>query len=126
MARRGLLKAERSAAEISERDRSHHAARSAQPLTLRQVQVLRCIEHFVAVHGFPPAIRDIALMLDVSSLAAVVDHLRLLEKKGYIVREANERRAIRVVVASDAAVLAEPRPLAKSQVCGHCRVRRIA
>lgn len=112
--------------EISERESSRLPISAVVSLTLRQVQVLRCVEQFFAVHGFPPSLRDLGLMLDMSSLAAITEHLQALVRKGYLEREAGERRAMRVLRPSDGAPIAEPRPLRKAPLCSHCKRRRVA
>lgn len=96
-------------------DSSHIDVRAVRALTLRQVQVLRCVEGFCAVHGYPPTIRDLASMLEMSSNHAVVEHLEALARKGFIRRDGGEARGIQLLVGSEDAPLLEARPLAKSR-----------
>lgn len=120
---------EREMSENPTRDSSHMAVRDPErpiPLTERQLEVLRCVERFFDVHGFPPALRDLGLMLDMSSLHAITTHLEALVRKGYLSRERGERRAMRVLVASNGAVVIEAKPLRKARLCADCRKRRIA
>ncbi|PLX89299.1 MAG: LexA family transcriptional regulator [Desulfuromonas sp.] len=56
-------------------------------LTQRQQQVYDFIVHYVASHGFPPTLQEIARHLGVSGNLGVIRHLAALEKKGYIQRE---------------------------------------
>lgn len=56
-------------------------------LTLRQRQVLEAIQGFMARNrGVPPAIRELGEALGIRSTNGVNDHLKALEKKGYIDR----------------------------------------
>jgi repressor LexA len=107
-------------------NRSDMPACSASPLTLRQVQVVRCVEQFLRTYGFPPTLRELARMLDMTSLKAVVDHLDRIETKGYIARDRHEARGIRVLIGSDRAALAAPRPLAKTRPTTPTSLRRTA
>ena len=62
-------------------------------LTKRQKQVLEFIRQFIEEHEFPPTIRDIAGRFKMSVRAAY-DHVRAIEKKGYIKRDKKRNRAI--------------------------------
>lgn len=129
MPRKAPLSVAPTEAEIPMRNRSYatdDTPVTARPLTLRQVQVLKCVEQFIDVHGFPPSLRDLCLMLDMSSLAAIVEHLNALVRKGYLARDAGERRGLRVLRPSAGAPVAEPRPLRKAPLCAHCKARRTA
>jgi repressor LexA len=55
-------------------------------LTDRQQQLLDFIEDHVRIHGFPPSIREMADHMGIRSTNGVNDHLKALEKKGYIQR----------------------------------------
>jgi repressor LexA len=55
-------------------------------LTARQHQLLSFIEDYLKVHGFPPSIREMGDSMGVRSTNGINDHLKALEKKGYIVR----------------------------------------
>ena len=55
-------------------------------LTDRQRQLLQYIEDHLRIHGFPPSIREMAEHMDIRSTNGVNDHLKALEKKGYIQR----------------------------------------
>lgn len=65
-------------------------------LTDRQRQVLEFIAHSIADAGYPPTIREIGQALDIRSTNGVNDHLRALERKGYIERGDAKSRAIQV------------------------------
>ncbi|MGQ9652212.1 MAG: hypothetical protein ACUVXJ_19125 [Phycisphaerae bacterium] len=70
---------------------------TAKPLTGQQLNVLRFVEDFLRDRGFPPTLREIATALGLASINAVRGHLTALERKGYIVRDAEKARSIRVV-----------------------------
>jgi repressor LexA len=55
-------------------------------LTDRQQQLLHFIEDHLRIHGFPPSIREMADHMGIRSTNGVNDHLKALEKKGYIHR----------------------------------------
>jgi repressor LexA len=64
-------------------------------LTDRQQQLLQFIEDHLRINGFPPSIREMADHMGIRSTNGVNDHLKALEKKGYIQRGAGlKSRAI--------------------------------
>ncbi|NMB77291.1 MAG: transcriptional repressor LexA [Myxococcales bacterium] len=56
-------------------------------LTERQEQLLRFIEAYGEMHGFPPSIREMAEHMGIRSTNGVNDHLKALLRKGFIRRE---------------------------------------
>ncbi len=60
-------------------------------ITARQKQVLENIHRFIADHGYPPTVREIASSQGFSSPRAAGDHLKALQKKGYISRNSFPR-----------------------------------
>ena len=68
-----------------------------QPLTDRQLAVLDFIEATASKRGYPPTVREIGSHFDIASPNGVMCHLQALEKKGWIARERNRSRAIRLV-----------------------------
>ena len=66
-------------------------------LTDRQIEVLEFIIEHIQETGFPPTIREIGEELQIKSTNGVNDHLKALEKKGYLSREDAKSRAIRPV-----------------------------
>lgn len=66
-------------------------------LTKRQQQVLDFICGCVEERGFPPTLREIGQHMGISSTNGVNDHLKALERKGYLVREGLKSRALRPV-----------------------------
>jgi repressor LexA len=67
-----------------------------RPLTARQAEVLQLIRDFVQSTGFPPTRADIAQVLGFKSANAAEDHLKALEKKGYIELLPGASRGIRL------------------------------
>ncbi|MBI3988690.1 MAG: repressor LexA [candidate division NC10 bacterium] len=67
-------------------------------LTERQQAVLECIQAFVKERGLPPTVREIGERLGLDP-HAVHDHLKALERKGYVKRESAKARSIRLLHA---------------------------
>jgi repressor LexA len=65
-------------------------------LTPRQAEVLRLINDFLQKTGFPPTRAEIARVFGFSSANAAEDHLRALERKGYIDMLPGASRGIRL------------------------------
>lgn len=65
-------------------------------MTDKQQRVFDFIRQQVNRIGFPPSVREIAQMFNVSTRAAY-DHLRAIEKKGYIRRDPMKPRAIEIM-----------------------------
>ena len=66
-------------------------------LTARQLQVLGFIAETIRDRGFPPTIREIGNALSIKSTNGVNDHLKALERKGFITREGAQSRAIMIM-----------------------------
>ena len=75
-------------------------------LTERQQEVLGFIQEFSDAHGVPPTVREIGGRFHVTPRAAF-DHLRALERKGYLRRRSTEGRSSRALT------LAVPRSTAR-------------
>ena len=67
------------------------------PLTERQREVLTFIARSIEERGYPPTLREIGTRLGIRSTNGVNDHLKALEKKGYLQREDLKSRALRCV-----------------------------
>ena len=63
-------------------------------LTDRQLEVLRFIAREIDERGYPPTIREIGEALDIRSTNGVNDHLKALERKGYLTRDPVKSRAL--------------------------------
>lgn len=68
----------------------------ASELTARQAQILQLIQEAVGNTGFPPTRAEIAQTLGFKSANAAEDHLRALEKKGFITITPGASRGIRL------------------------------
>jgi len=69
------------------------------PLTDRQRQALDFISQCLRERGYPPTLREIGRHMGIRSTNGVNDHLKALERKGYLVREGLKSRALRPVDA---------------------------
>lgn len=74
-----------------------------QGLTKRQEQTLDFIRHSIEDRGYPPTLREIGEHMGIRSTNGVNDHLRALERKGYLTREDMKSRALKLVEDQDAA-----------------------
>lgn len=66
-------------------------------LTDRQREILSFIGQSIRERGYPPTLREIGTQFGIKSTNGVNDHLRALEKKGYLEREDLKSRALRPV-----------------------------
>ena len=65
-------------------------------LSARQIAMLNFIKEEIVGKGYPPTIREIGQELGLSSPSTVHAHLAVLEKKGYIKRDASKPRALEI------------------------------
>lgn len=65
-------------------------------LTERQGEILSFIQAFIKERGYPPSIREIGEHFHIYP-RAVFDHLKALEKKGYLKREGSMSRGIEIL-----------------------------
>lgn len=73
-------------------------------LTRRQQQALDFISRCVAGRGYPPTLREIGKHMGIRSTNGVNDHLKALERKGFLTRDDMKSRALRPVATSGQAV----------------------
>jgi len=66
-------------------------------LTKRQYEVLSFLDSFIKQNGYCPSFQEIGKGLNLSSLATVHKHIKILEAKGFILRGFNQSRSIEVV-----------------------------
>ena len=69
-------------------------------LTDRQREILDFISKSISKRGYPPTLREIGSHFGIKSTNGVNDHLRALEKKGYLHREDLKSRALRPIVST--------------------------
>ena len=88
-------------------------------LTARQREVFDFIRSFIHTNRYPPTIREIALNFGFS-VKGSYDHVKALQKKGFIRCAGNRSRAIEVVADTEADQAAERAPnLVSVPVLGH-------
>jgi len=68
-----------------------------EPLTERQQKILTFIKESIQEHGYPPTIREIGEAFAIRSTNGVNDHLKALERKGYLLRGELKSRALSVI-----------------------------
>jgi len=73
----------------------------------REQLVLDFIKKQIKQNGYPPTVRDIGAALDIRSTSTVQKSMVLLEKAGYIKKQAGKRRAFEVVTEGEQAVPAQ-------------------
>ena len=66
-------------------------------LTERQKSILEFLESFRAAKGYSPTHREICEEFGYSSYGTVHKHLKLLEKKGFLRRDWNQKRGVELV-----------------------------
>lgn len=66
-------------------------------ITSRQQQTLDFIERSINERGYPPTLREIGEHMGIRSTNGVTDHLRALERKGFIRRTDFVSRGVQVV-----------------------------
>src|SRR5207302_5277683 len=68
-----------------------------EPLTERQEKILSFIKRSILEQGYPPTIREIGEHFGIRSTNGVNDHLKALERKGYLMRGELKSRALSVI-----------------------------
>ena len=66
-------------------------------LNKREKAILKFIEKQVNLNGYPPSVREIGKAVDLKSTATVHGYLESLEKKGYIKKESQKGRTLRLL-----------------------------
>ncbi|NLV88570.1 MAG: transcriptional repressor LexA [Tissierellia bacterium] len=77
-----------------------------EDLNQKQIEILLYIKSEVQRQGYPPSVRDICRSLNLKSTSTVHSHLKKLEAKGYIRRDATKPRAIEILDRDDDFLLA--------------------
>lgn len=70
---------------------------SSEKLTHRQKQIFNFLRNFKSKEGIAPTYREISAHFNFKSTKAASDHVRALEKKGYVRRHGNRSRGIEVI-----------------------------
>jgi repressor LexA len=74
------------------------ARRRKKGLTDRQKRILEVLENFQTKNGYPPSIREICDMANISSTSVVNYYLDQLQEMNYIERDGRVSRGIRLMV----------------------------
>lgn len=69
-----------------------------RPLTARQREVLDFVRAFAADQGYPPTVREIGAHFGFVP-RSVFDHLKALERKGYLRRRSSKSRSLEILDA---------------------------
>ncbi|RUA15845.1 MAG: repressor LexA [Clostridia bacterium] len=72
----------------------------SKKLRPRQEAMLKFIREFIGTNDYPPTIREIGAAVGISSTSVVNYNLDQLERKGYIIRNREVARGLRIVDAS--------------------------
>jgi repressor LexA len=73
-------------------------------LSSRQNRMLEMIREFVGEFGYPPSIRQIGEAVNISSTSVVSYNLDVLQRKGYLARDPEVSRGLRLVEDDDDAL----------------------
>lgn len=76
-------------------------------LTEKQNAILGFIQDYIREQGYPPTIREIARRFKITAKGAY-DHMKALEKKGYIKTEKNRSRAMEILKSADGSAPVHP------------------
>jgi len=76
-------------------------------LTSRQREIFNFIRGFIKERGYPPSVREIGEHFDIYPRAAF-DHLKALERKGYLKRRGSMSRGLEVLVFLEDRSYGEP------------------
>ena len=66
-------------------------------LTIRQKEIFDFVRAFIKERGYPPSVREIGQQFNIYP-RAVFDHLKALERKGYLKRRGSMPRGLEVLV----------------------------
>ena len=68
-----------------------------EKLTTKQKETLQTLKKFIAKHGYPPTVRELCKELDLNSPATIHFHLKKLAEKGYIKKEDQKGRTLKLL-----------------------------
>src|SRR5690606_22886578 len=72
--------------------------RRRKSLSAKQMAILEVIQRSIAVHGYPPSMREIGDAVGLKSLSSVTHQLGQLELSGYLRRDPGKTRAMEVLI----------------------------
>ena len=71
--------------------------RDPNTLNKREKAILKCIEKSLKANGYPPSVREIGKSVGLKSTATVHGYLAALEQKGYIKKESQKGRTLKLL-----------------------------
>jgi repressor LexA len=77
----------------------------AERLSERQKRILEFLGEYVAENGYPPSIREMGAAAGISSTSVVVYNLKRLEERGYISRDREVSRGLKLTSRARAQVM---------------------
>lgn len=72
-----------------------------EALTDRQNEILDTIKKFIADNGYPPTVREVGKILNLSSPATTHFHINRLESKGYLKKSKSKNRSLELLVPNE-------------------------
>ncbi len=72
-----------------------------EKLTNGQSKILQVLKQLIAKNGYPPTVREIGEVAELSSPATIHFHLKKLEEKGYIKKNDKKNRTIEILVPNE-------------------------
>jgi repressor LexA len=87
-------------------------ARKRKGLGERHHKILGVLERFADQNGYPPSIREIGKRTNISSTSVVNYYLDQLEEDGFIERDRNVSRGVRLIRRATGEIYAQTQPLA--------------
>lgn len=70
-------------------------------LTNKQEYILKEVKKFMAKKGYPPTVRELCSLTNLSSTATIQVHLNKLQEKGYIKKDPEKNRTIELLVDNE-------------------------
>jgi repressor LexA len=80
----------------------------SESLSERQHKILEFLREYLDENGYPPSIREIGAAAGISSTSVVSYNLKRLEEKGYIGRDPDVSRGLKLIAAISAQVVRLP------------------
>jgi len=85
------------------------AKRDPNSINKRERAILDYIEKQSKVNGYPPSVREIGKAVGLKSTATVHGYLAKLEEKGYIKKESQKGRTLKLLKGSSGKIAEEPK-----------------
>jgi repressor LexA len=76
-------------------------------LSERQQRILEFLGEYITENGYPPSIREIGAAAEISSTSVVSYNLHRLEERGYISRDREVSRGLKLTSEADAQIAAD-------------------